>query len=88
MAGAEWLSAPQAARLLGVQLHTVHRLIERGEPAADILPLGKRGTSRRRSIRLRRQDVDDYIERAPGEARRAAPPSPPMDMGALRVMSA
>ena len=66
MAG-DWLTAPQAARLLGVQ----HALIDRGELAAEVTRPGDR-PKRRRRIRIRPQDVDDYLERArgkPGELR-------------------
>ena len=35
-AGDDWIMAPEAARLLGVQLHTVHHMIERGELAAEV----------------------------------------------------
>lgn len=35
-AGDDWIMAPEAARLLGVQLHTVHHMIDRGELAAEV----------------------------------------------------
>jgi excisionase family DNA binding protein len=31
MADDDWITAPTAARLLGLQLHTVYRLIENGD---------------------------------------------------------
>ena len=71
----DWILAPRAAELLGVALHTVYALIDKGELGAEVT----RPTDRprqRRSIRLRRQDVDDYIERArvkPGELRHLHP---------------
>jgi excisionase family DNA binding protein len=72
LAGDDWMSVPQTAKLLGLQLHTVRMLIDRGElPAEFVLPYpGPK--SRRRAIRLRRQDVYDYIKRSrvkPGELR-------------------
>ena len=72
----EWLSGPQAAKLLGIELHTLHALINRGELAVDIAPPGKRNTGRRRDYRIRRQAIDDYLERArvkPGELRHLHP---------------
>ena len=67
-AGDDWIIAPRAAELLGVTLHTVYALIDRGELEAEVtVPPGPR---RRRSVRLRRTWVDEYIERArvkPGE---------------------
>ena len=71
------MSAPEAARRLGLQLHTVHALIDRGELAAEIVPPGKRSTGRRRDIRISREALDDYIERArvnPGDLAHLYPP--------------
>ena len=70
--GEDWLSVPQAAKLLGVQMATLRALIDRGDlPAEFVLPYPgpKR---RRRAIRVRRQDVCDYIDRSrvkPGDLR-------------------
>ena len=74
--GGEWLSGPQAAKLLGLQLHTLHALIDRGELSADVIPPGNKSTGRRRSIRIQREAVDDFLERArvkPGELRHLHP---------------
>lgn len=74
--GEDRLSGPQAAKLLGLQLHTLHALIDRGELAADIVPPGDRSTGRRRAIRVRREAIDDFLERArvkPGELRHLHP---------------
>lgn len=67
----EWITPPRVAERLGLRLRTVHGLIERGELPAEII-MG-RG---RRNIRVRRQDVDDYLDRArvkPGELRHLHP---------------
>ncbi len=70
----EWITVPEAAGLLGVALHTAYDLIDRGELAAEVkVPIGPK---RQRSVRLRRQDVDAFIERArvkPGELRHLHP---------------
>ena len=61
-----WLTVPQTARLLGLQLHTVYGLVDRGELEAEVIvPTDRR--KRRRSVRVRRQAVEDYIDRAPVE---------------------
>jgi len=68
-AGDDWIMAPEAARLLGLQLHTVHHMIDRGELAAEVSYPTDRPRPRRR-IRIRRQEVNDCIERSrvkPGE---------------------
>ena len=58
-----------AAGLLGVALHTVRALIERGDVRGEsFVPTDR--PRRRRVVRLRPEDVDDYLERArvkPGE---------------------
>ena len=68
--GDEWVTVPMAAKLLGLQLHTVYALIDRGElPAEVTYPPGPK---RRRSVRLRNGDVVDFLRRArlkPGELR-------------------
>ena len=75
-AGEEWITPPKVAEMLGLKHRTIHALIDRGELRAEIVPPGKRGTGRRRAIRIRRQDVDDFIERArvkPGDLRHLHP---------------
>lgn len=71
----DWIMAPEAARLLGVQLRTVHHMIDRGELAAEVIyPTGRPRTRRR--IRIRRQETNDCIERSrvkPGELRHLYP---------------
>ena len=76
--GEEWISVPVAARLLGLQLHTVHALIDRGELRAEFTLPSPRPKSRRRAIRVRRQDVHDFIARSrvkPGALRRLYSPN-------------
>ena len=69
-AGDEWMTAPAVAKLLGVRQNTVYALVDAGELVAEItIPPGPK---RRRSVRIPRRAVDDYIERArirPGELR-------------------
>lgn len=69
------MTAPEAARLLGVQLRTVHHMIESGELAAEVTyPTGRPRTRRR--IRIRREEVNDCIERSrvkPGDLRHLHP---------------
>ncbi len=78
--GDERITVPRAARLLGLQLHTVYRLIEKGE-LGGVDTYGARvsgGPRRRRTFRLARRDVDQYLERArikPGELRHLVPPA-------------
>ena len=63
------ITVPEAAKLLGLVPRTVRDMINRGELHAEVdrpadLP------KHRRAIRLRRRDVDDFLERArvrPGE---------------------
>ena len=73
--GEDWITTPVAARLLGVQLNTVRALIAKGElPAHVIVP--DRRPRQRHLIRLRRSEVEAYIERArvkPGELRHLYP---------------
>ena len=62
------MGAPAAAKRLGIQLLTLYRIIDGGE-----LPAYKF----RRVIRLRRADVDAYIERCrvqPGTLKHLYPP--------------
>lgn len=66
--GTEWLGAPAAASLLGIQLKTLYGLINSGHPAR--VQIG-------RVIRLRRTDVMDYVERCrikPGTLGHLYPP--------------
>jgi excisionase family DNA binding protein len=73
--GDDWIMAPEAARVLGVQLHTVHHMIDRGELAAEVSHPTDRPRPRRR-IRIRRQEVYDCIERSrvkPGDLRHLYP---------------
>ena len=69
------MSMQAAADLLGVQFRTLSALIARGElPAEVTVPPGPK---RRRSVRLRRQDVEEFIERSrvkPGELAHLNPP--------------
>jgi excisionase family DNA binding protein len=64
-----------AADLLGVRFRTVYNLIERGELAAAITT--SPGPKRRKSIRVRREEVDQYLERfriQPGALSHLNPP--------------
>ena len=75
--GDDWIIAPRAAELLGVTLHSVYALIDRGQLEAEVtIPTDR--PKRRRSIRLRRSAVDEYLERArvkPGELAHMIPPA-------------
>ncbi len=67
----EWITTPIAARMLGVQVRTIEHLIDRGD-----LPAETHRIRHRRKIRLRRSDVEAYIERArvkPGQLRHLYP---------------
>lgn len=74
--GDEWLTVPMAAKLLGLELHTVYALIDRGElPAEVTFPPGPK---RRRSVRLRHGDIADFLKRTrvkPGQLRHLVPAS-------------
>lgn len=72
----EWLSTPKAAELLGVRVRTVYNLINKGELPADFVLPYPGPKSRRRAIRIRRQDLEDFIEQArvkPGQLRHLHP---------------
>ena len=72
---AEWITVPQAARLLGVTPHTAYALIDSGELHAEVTVPNDR-PRRRRTYRLLQRDVDDFLERArvkPGELRHLHP---------------
>ena len=49
----EWMSTSDAARYLGVQVRTLYRFIDEGH-----LPAYRFG----RVIRLKREDVDDFVQ--------------------------
>ena len=53
--GDEWVGAPEAARRLGVYLTSLYKVIDQGGP-----PAYKIG----RVIRIRRADLDDFLERS------------------------
>lgn len=66
------MGVPEAARLLGVEPHTVYRLVETGELAGRVTRRHHEDGRpwQVRTFDLTRQDVLDYIERArirPGE---------------------
>ncbi len=66
-----WITTPMAARMLGVQVRTILNMIDRYE-----LPAEAHRIRHRRVIRLRRSEVEAYIERArvkPGELRHLYP---------------
>lgn len=74
--GDDWISAAKATSLLGLQIHTVYRLIDEGGLCAEqtkVTVWKREGrVGQRRFVRLRREDVNDFIERArvkPGELR-------------------
>ena len=52
--GHDWLSAPEAARALGLTLRTVYSIIDCGDLVAYKF---------RRVLRIRRADLEDYMER-------------------------
>ena len=75
-AGEDWVSAQNPAEVLGLQFRTIYALIDRGELRAEVsVPAGPK---RRRTVRLRRQDVREYLDRArvkPGELSHLYPPA-------------
>ncbi|MDQ6948560.1 MAG: DUF3024 domain-containing protein [Actinomycetota bacterium] len=89
-AGDDWVSVPTAARLLGVQAHTIHRLLDSGELAAEFTLPSPRPKSRRRAIRIRRADLDAFLQQArvkPGELTHLYPevPGPPeLDLARIK----
>ncbi len=71
-----WLSTVKAAEVLGVRLRTVHNLINTGQLPADFVLPYPGPKSRRRAIRIRREDLEDFIRAArvkPGELRHLHP---------------
>jgi hypothetical protein len=78
---ADWITVAVAARLLGLQSHSVYRLIANGDLRAEQGPptLWKSNgqVGERRFYRLRRRDVDDFIAASrvrPGELRQLLNP--------------
>lgn len=72
----DWITAPTAAKLLGLRVNTVYKMIDSGtlhaEQGARTTLKGDGQLGDRRHVRLRRQDVVDFLERAkvkPGELR-------------------
>ena len=66
--GNEWLSAPEAAKALGLTLRTVYSIIDGGDLVAYKF---------RRVLRIKRADLDDYMERSrvnPGDLSHLYPP--------------
>jgi excisionase family DNA binding protein len=71
----EWITTPVAAQLLGITINTVRALIASGELPAEIHQ-GDQRPKMRRLIRIRRSEVDAYIERSrlkPGDLRHLYP---------------
>ena len=71
--GPEWLSTPGAADRLGITSRTLYRFIDEGQ-----LPAYKFG----RVIRLKKADVDEYIENCrvkPGSMAHLYPETAPSD---------
>ena len=60
--GDDGITVPEAARLHGMAVHSAYALIERGELHAEVVQLSAR-PRQRRSFRLTRRDVDDFLER-------------------------
>ena len=79
----DWINVPVAAKRLGVSLHTAYALIHRGDLHAEVVRTVMRPKGRR-SVRLRRRDVDDFIRRAkvaPGELRHLYSPDDSRGIG-------
>ena len=77
----DWINVSVAAKRLGVSLHTAYALIHRGELHAEVVRTVVRPKGRR-SVRLQRQEVDDFIRRAkvaPGELRHLYSPATARD---------
>lgn len=71
----KWIGVPVAASLLGLSLHKVYELIDCGDLAAEVTVSSARPRSRR-TLRLRRAAVDEYVQRSrvkPGELRHLYP---------------
>ncbi len=52
--GEDWLSAPEAATALGLTVRTVYALVDTGDLTAYKF---------RRVLRIKRDDLEDYVER-------------------------
>ncbi len=68
--GDDWLSAPEAAAALGLTLRTVYSIIDAGDLTAYKF---------RRVLRIKRADLDDYMERSrvnPGDLAHLYPHGP------------
>ena len=66
--GEDWVGVPALAKELGVTMRTIYRILDTGE--LESYKLG-------RVIRIKRADVDAYLERVkvqPGELRHLYPP--------------
>ena len=50
----EWLTAPEAARMLRVSVHTIHRYVRDGEISGIQLPGGQ--------YRIRREEIERLLE--------------------------
>ena len=74
--GDEWMTAPAVAKWLGLQLHTIYALVDAGDLSAEItVPPGPK---RRRSVRIPRSAVEDFLDRArikPGDLAHLVPPT-------------
>lgn len=73
----DWITAPAAARLLGLTLKSVYNIIDRGELVAEqgarTVWKSNGQVGMRRHIRIRRGAIDDFLERArvrPGSLRK------------------
>ena len=74
ISGEDWITVPEAARRLGIALHTAYDLIDRGELAGEVVVPER--PKRQRRVRVRACDLDDFIERArvkPGDLRHLHP---------------
>jgi excisionase family DNA binding protein len=80
MAANTWLGTPAASTYLGVSQRTLYRLIDQGDVAA--YQMG-------RVIRVRKEDLDAYLEQAriePGALRHLYPdPEPPDQAGLMEA---
>lgn len=67
-AGDDWITAPGAARLLGLTLNSVYNMIDQGALKAEqgARTVWKRNgqVGMRRHVRIRRTAVDEFLERA------------------------
>ena len=73
--GDDEITVREAAKLLGMAVHSAYALIKRGELHAEVVQPSAR-PRQRRTFCLTRQDVADFIERArvkPGALRHLDP---------------